>query len=365
MIVDAHVHVFPDQAGAALGRSRAQQHSMMQACVGDFWGRMISSHTDRALIPEPSEEVQFEIGDYGRWTWSKAGESCWLQRGTPLMKYMEHSPEQLIATMDAAGVDYGVIQTDIEYISAAEGRDSYFRDCVRNHGDRLIATVALDYNLAHDDQFLHKELETLSACSDYGFRGVYLSGIGLPEPLDGPRCDSLWREIVRLDVPAYIQTGFCEAERYAEQLRGLLQVMERFPALRVIESHLGGNLLHPSLPGHTDVLADLGPLLDTGQFYLELGYVLGFEHVGLWGDDAIYPFAAHNDIARRAYDKYGAEVLVWGSDVPWCYRVCTYTQAIDLVRKHTPYMTDADRNAVLGGNMAALLGLSQQPTEHR
>ena len=46
-------------------------------------------------------------------------------------------------------------------------------------------------------------------------------------------------------------------------------------------------------------------------------------------------------------------------DVPWCYRVCTYTQAVDLVRRHTPYMTQQDRDAVLGGNMAALLGLAR------
>ena len=358
MIIDAHVHVFPDQAGDELGRSRAEQHAMMQACVGDFWGRMVSSHSNRTLAPQPGEDVGFNIGDYGRWTWNKDGESCWLQRGTPLMKHMEHSPEQLIAAMDAAGVDYGVIQTDIEYIAAAEGRDRYFRDCVDNWGERLIATVALDFNLSHTDEHLNNELQALSDCSNAGFRGVYLSGLGLPEPLDDPRCDRLWQQVTELDVPAYVQTGFCDTKRYQDQLQGLLRVMQRYPELRVIESHLGGNLVHPSQPGHTDVLTDLGPLLETGRFYLELGYVLGFEHVELWGDDAIYPFAAHNEIARTAYDKYGADVLVWGSDVPWCYRVCTYSQAIDLVRRHTPYMSDEDRGAVLGGNMAALLGLS-------
>jgi predicted TIM-barrel fold metal-dependent hydrolase len=357
MIIDAHVHVYPDQGGDELGRSTEDQHSMMQAIVADFWGRMVTSHTDERFIPEPDEDVQFSIDRYGRWTWNKHGEQCWLQRGTPSMTHMEHSPEQLITTMDAAGVEYGVIQTDIEYITAEHGRDHYFRDCVKRWGHRLLATVALDYNLGYDDGHLDQELAALNDCADSGFRGVYLSGVGLPEPLDDPRCDSLWREIVRLKLPAYVQTGFCDVSRYRDQLRGLRTVLERHPELQVIDAHLGGNLVHPDLPGHTNIIADLSSLLESGQFFLELGYVLGFENEKRWGDDAIYPFPKHNEIAKAVYDRYGASVLVWGSDVPWCYRVCTYAQAVDLVRKNTPYMTPRDRDAVLGGNMRTLFGL--------
>ena len=307
MIIDAHVHIYPDQGGASLGRSVAEQHAMMQATVKDFWGRMVTSHTDKRFIPEADEDVAFSIGDFGRWTWRKHGEACWLQRGTPSMTRMEHSPEQLIATMDAAGVDYGVIQADIEYVASAHGRESYYRDIVERWSGRLLATVALDYNLKHDERFLHKELAALRTCAERGFRGVYLSGVGLPEPLDDPRCDSLWREIVRLGLPAYVQTGFCEADRYHDQLRGLHDVLQRYPGLRVIDSHLGGNLVHPTMPGYTDVLDDLRPLLDTGQFYLELGYVLGFENDALWGDDAVYPFAKHDEIMRTAFERHGAK----------------------------------------------------------
>ena len=360
MIIDAHVHVFPDQGGPDLGRSRAEQHAMSQACVGDYWGRMVTSHAARRYVPDPDEDVGFEIGAYGRWTWRKHGEDCWLQRGTPMMTQMQHTPEQAIAAMDAAGVDVGIIQTDVEYLSSEYGRERYFADCIDRFGDRLIGTVALDYNLGHDEGFLARERDALVQAAARGFKAVYLSGLGLPEPLEDPRCDALWSEIVRLGLPAYVQTGFCDRNRYLGQLSGLLTVMRRYPDLRVIESHFGGNLVHPDHPNHTDLTEDLRPLLETGRFYLELGYVLGFENFGAWGTDSLYPYARHTEIARALYERHGAAGLVWGSDVPWCYRTCTYQQAVDLVRRHTDYMTKADRSAVLGGNLATLFGLGNR-----
>ena len=35
MIIDGHVHVYPDQAGDNLGRSRAEQRARMQALIGE------------------------------------------------------------------------------------------------------------------------------------------------------------------------------------------------------------------------------------------------------------------------------------------------------------------------------------------
>ena len=357
MIIDAHVHIFPDQGGCELGRTKQAQHALMQATIADFWGRMVTSHDDPRFIPEPNEEVQFQIANYGRWTWRKHDQDCWLQRGSPVMTRMIHTPEQAIAAMDAAGVDYGIVQTDIEYVAASFGREQYFRQCVAEWGERLIATVSLDYNLSHDPHFLSRECTAIAQAAEHGFRGVYLSGVGLPEPLDDPRCDGLWRAIVKSGMPAYVQTGFCTRDRYHEQLRGLHNVLMSFPELRVIESHFGGNLVHPGHAGYTDILQDLQPLLRTGRFYLELGYVLGFENYSLWAEKSLYPFARHSEIAQTVYDQFGAGVLVWGSDVPWCYRICTYQQTVDLIRYHTPYMSEKDRAGVLGMNLANLFGL--------
>ena len=226
---------------------------------------------------------------------------------------------------------------------------------MKTRPDRFIGTAAVDYRLSHSDDFLQGQIANLThAVEDYGFRALFLGGEAIPDPLDDPRCDPLWQETVRLGVPAYVNTGFCSKAKYLEQLRGLKSVLDRFPDLNVIDSHVGGNLLHPSSPEYVETPTELFPLLETGQFYLEVGYVLAYEDYQIWGPDSLYPYPQHSKIIQEVYKRFGP-MMVWGSDLPWCYRTCTYQQNVDLVRLHTPYMTDKDRELVLGGNLSRLL----------
>ena len=164
---------------------------------------------------------------------------------------------------------------------------------------------------------------------------------------------------MRLNIPAYVTTGFCEREHYLSQIQSLERVMDRFPELSVIVCHFGGNLVHPTHPDYTDTPEELHGLLETGRFYLEVGYVLAYENVEVWGSDSRYPYPRQTSMMRRVYDRYGAGVLVWGSDVPWCYRACTYQQCLDSVREHSPFVSSDEMDAVLGGNMARLLKLAE------
>jgi predicted TIM-barrel fold metal-dependent hydrolase len=58
-------------------------------------------------------------------------------------------------------------------------------------------------------------------------------------------------------------------------------------------------------------------------------------------------------------DHFGAGKLVWGSDMPNLERFCTYRQCVDYVRKHCPFLTASEKDAVLGGNAAQLFGLGK------
>ena len=355
MIIDNHIHIFPDQAGPDVGPDPARHVAQLQKSVANFWGRMVSSHTDSKFIPAAEEDVDFTVGRHGRYYWRKREESCWLQRGPAFMTKMESTPEQIIAHMDAAGVDMGVIQADYDYVDFDTGRETYFLNAVKTRPDRLIATAAVDYRLSNSDDFLEGQIINLThAVNDYGFRALFLGGEAIPDPLDHPRADPLWEEAVRLGVPAYVNTGFCSRDMYLEQLRGLKAVLDRYPDLNVIDSHVGGHILHPSHPQYVESPTELFPLLETGQFYLEVGYVLAYEDYRIWGPDSLYPYPGHSNIIQEVYKRFGP-MMVWGSDLPWCYRTCTYQQSVDLVRLHTPYMTDGDRELVLGGNLSRLL----------
>ena len=111
MIIDNHVHLFPDQAGTA-GYPDVEAHGReLQKKIGRLWrDRMVTSHTDPRYIPEPDEDVGFQVGLYGKWHWTKHGEACWMLRGPVMLEDMVHTPEHMLAHMDSVCVDMAVLE---------------------------------------------------------------------------------------------------------------------------------------------------------------------------------------------------------------------------------------------------------------
>jgi len=76
-----------------------------------------------------------------------------------------------------------------------------------------------------------------------------------------------------------------------------------------------------------------------------------------WGGVWEYPYPEAQELIRQMRDLFGASKLVWGSDMPNLERFCTYRQCVDYVRKHCAFLTAAEKDAVLGDNVAQLFGL--------
>ena len=76
MIIDAHVHAFPHFGGAS-GHVDAKTHLMMhQGTIKKFWGRMVSNTMDPKYIPRLDENVNFKVGNYGKFIWTSSGENA-------------------------------------------------------------------------------------------------------------------------------------------------------------------------------------------------------------------------------------------------------------------------------------------------
>ena len=56
-------------------------------------------------------------------------------------------------------------------------------------------------------------------------------------------------------------------------------------------------------------------------------------------------------------DVFGATKLVWGSDMPNVERFCTYRQCVDYVRRHCTFLSASEKDAILGVNIARLMGI--------
>lgn len=75
-------------------------------------------------------------------------------------------------------------------------------------------------------------------------------------------------------------------------------------------------------------------------------------------DDEFPPYTLEiEDVVRTLVSELGAEKLVWGSDMPSCEEVVTYKQSMILFKTRCDFLTQDQREAILGGNLERLYPL--------
>ena len=79
-----------------------------------------------------------------------------------------------------------------------------------------------------------------------------------------------------------------------------------------------------------------------------------------WGGIWDYPYPEAQNLIRGMRDLFGAGKLIWGSDMPNVERFCTYTQCVDYVRRHCAFLSAAEKDKILGGNLDQALGIGER-----
>ena len=89
------------------------------------------------------------------------------------------------------------------------------------------------------------------------------------------------------------------------------------------------------------------------------GILFHGDHVPItWGGRWDYPYREAQPLIRDARDRFGAEKLMWGSDMPNVERFCTYTQSLDYLRRYCDFLPASDMDRILGDNAARLYRIS-------
>ena len=214
--------------------------------------------------------------------------------------------------------------------------------------------MAIDYDIAKPESYREAELEKLrTSVRQAGMRGVF-QGFPREQDITKKEFDPFWGEMERLEIPHIFLTGFQPKTDYLAYLGRIVNVLRRFPGLKGIIGHLGGNVRPSSDPNFTDTPSELRHFLKLPNAFFEVGYVLAFENWDVWGLNYEYPYPLHTEIIRRIYDEVGADRLIWGSDMPNIYRTCTYRQCLDLVRLHFTFLSSEEKDNILGLNAAKL-----------
>lgn len=344
MIIDAHIHAFPYLGGASGYKDVATHMKVLQRQVSDSYGKIfITSHTDDKYKPLPDEDVNFRVGKYGKYCWTKHGEECWMQRLPIMVANMEWPPEHMLAYMDWVGVNKGVLQGG--YMEKNAER-KYIAELVKKWPNRLIGTFRIDYDINKNEEYREMELRKLKdGVKNLGMKGLY-EVVPKGQKIDDEKFDPLWGEITSLDIPVW-STNLIRGARYPSEWKTdvsrMENVMKKFPDLNLI---IGTSLVSTKRPKIFFNLLRL-PTVTT-----EIGYVLAFENWNIWKENSEYPYPLHTKIVEAIYDEFGPEKMMWGSDMPFTFRTCTYRQCLDTVRLHCNFLSEEEKRLVIGGNAA-------------
>jgi aminocarboxymuconate-semialdehyde decarboxylase len=193
-------------------------------------------------------------------------------------------------------------------------------------------------------------------------RGVAIGGHVAGEPLSMPKYDPFWAKVQELGVMVFMHPNNSENIAKTDALAGAGDLgnvignpletglflshlifdgtLDRFPRLKICGAHGGGYL--PSYFGRTDVACDVRP----NAKCVNKKHPREYLHDQILADSMV--FSAEG--VRHLVAEMGPTQVVYGTDMPF-----VWPDTVDAIL--TAEIPDAQKEAVLGGNLAKLLKL--------
>ena len=366
MIIDGHMYCFPRLDSAAGYASLKSKMRVVQRELGGHhqpvWRVRDRAPADNATLvdPDTSELKDVEWGrDLGRLVWSQGGETFTKQYMPPMLHDLEAPPELMVAEMDYAGIDMGIIHTSIHLGLL----NQYLRDAVARFPDRLLRLVTVPSSDVPRDpdgaiREIDEEVGLGERCGVQFFTRYYYEK-GETEPWDDGKMRPFWEAIVALKAPVYFTlqarsevryTSF-ERDGYMEEQRNLQRWMERYPDATVVVTH--GLQWRTFLEGDEFRFPEEGwELFQSPRCHLQL--LIPIQMGAVWE----YPWKEAGPIVKECVDRIGADRLIYGTDMPMVARFCTYRQTLDQFRSHCDFLSPGERADILGGTAARVMGIA-------
>jgi len=290
-------------------------------------------------------------------------------KGTPLERYAQGAralgPDR-IQELDKRGIDVQALSVNVYWWYEAD-RDLATK-IVQVHDEGLAKLCA-----AHPDRYVAFTSPALQfpdlaaqqaehAIKQLGFRGVAIGGHVEGDPLSMPKFDPFWAKVQELGVIVFMHPNNAENVAKADALAGagdlgnvignpletgvfLTHMMfdgtlDRFPGLKICGAHGGGYL--PSYLGRTDVACDVR----ANAKCVNKKHPREYMHDQIMADSMV--FSAEG--IRHLVAEMGPSQVVYGTDMPF-----VWPDTVDAILE--AQIPDAQKEAVLGGNLVKLLKL--------
>jgi predicted TIM-barrel fold metal-dependent hydrolase len=240
--------------------------------------------------------------------------------------------ELLVEEMDRSGVTHCVLVQTINH-----GWDNrYLVDCVKRFPKRFRGQGLIDPT----DPRVAEKFEKL--VREDGLSGVRFSPMyyqGKDEWINGDAHKALWKKAEELDA---VLNYFIAAD----QLPRLEDMVKRYPKVKVVVDHLARVNLKAADPE-----PDVKRLLALARYP---NVWVKVSELCILSPSEKYPYKDTHALVKRVYDAFGPDRLLWGTGFPGATRGeagrPTLEQELGLIRRELPFLTDADRTKILGGN---------------
>ena len=375
MIIDSHMYCFPQvdlpQGYSTLDEKMRMLQSELGAHHQPVWRVRDRAPADNGVLKDPDSGELRDITwrrHNGGLAWEYEGELYTKQYYPPMLHNLECPPELMIAEMDYAGVDVGIMHV-YSFLGGDVVLNPYLKDAVGKFPDRLIRLVKLTEGAIPLDpegtvEWLRQEIADDKHVAIQFIPGFYYQptgGVlkGYDEPWDDGPLAPFWRGVAELGVPVYFTLIGGRGDKtfqrswqdeYLEEQRVLLRWMERYPHVPVVITH--GLPWRAFMDDGRIVLPDaVWDVFEAPQCHMQLLIPIGMGN--LWE----YPWKEAEPAVRQCVERIGADRLMWGTDMPMVARFCTYRQSMDQFSVHCDFLSDAERADILGGTVARVMGI--------
>ncbi len=360
-IIDAHYHIFPRLGSQDKGINPELRLKLWQFHsreYNNFWRKDNGEHSTTQFLRFDSNNlddmpnVNFRLTDYGQAEITVDGVDYIMQLYPPSLVNNEAPPQRMVAEMNLAGVDMGVLQCDHVYGDL----DEYFAGAMKAYPSRFIGLGQI-WEPEADEPGRLKNLER-SIC-EYGNKGLYFS----VEPfsvlqqdvtLNDPKFDALWSLVQRLQIPIFWFIDDRTHDRvvmFTRRVAELHEWAQRHPDIQSVITH---GLVPAAIIHDIGIPNEIIRLLNHPNVFAEILFPVK------WPE---YPYPGGQQQLKSLRDRVGAHKLLWGTDSPFGMSMwCTYRQALDFIRLHCVFLSKEEKDLILGGNTAKLFGIEHDHT---
>ena len=244
--------------------------------------------------------------------------------------------DELIADMDAHGVDVTVlVQT-----SWSTWDNAYIADSVLRFPDRFVGHGMVDPQDEADNAAAVRHWIEDRGLVGFRFHPMYYKD---EKVLTTPGNRRMWEVLAELDAVVQFHTSPPFTNQIAE-------IATRHPGLKLLIDHMG----YPNLDEGPGPWQPIVELARHPNLYMKISDVKGRSRQE-------FPFADMHEYVRMLVNAFGAERCLWGTGYPGQHRTrhnwLSLGDELRLVREGFDFLTESQRDQILGGTAAEVWGL--------